>query len=206
MALHDNVVFFGTRKSRFTLHDLAHNIESDYFHLYLLTSYQKMRLSLLSGELMRAGATLHSNLREARALSDTFVMFRNHYWFSQVTLKPQGIELYRRFQQGLDVCSLYDAISAEVKGLQEYYEGKAQRRIRAVLDTVAFFGLPTVLLNTMFFSKLVTFMSLSDAKSNKSLEVLKFRPDLLLPGLKYVIGVYGLAALFWWSWRRFGRE
>jgi hypothetical protein len=66
-VLHDNVVLLGTRQSRFTRHNLAPNLESDYFHLYLLTSYQKMRLSLLSGELMRAGANLHSNLREARS-------------------------------------------------------------------------------------------------------------------------------------------
>jgi hypothetical protein len=62
-------------------------------------------------------------------------MFRNHYWFSQVILKPQGMELYRRFQQGLNVRSLYDAMSAEVKGLQDQSESvtaRAEERIRWV--------------------------------------------------------------------------
>src|SRR5688572_22208410 len=108
MALHDNVLFLGTVTTRFTQGAFAHNVEYDYFHLYLLTLYQKMRLSWLSGELMRRGADLHTQLSEARALWDAFVMFRNHYWFAEVTLKPQGTELYRRVQRGLDVLSVYE--------------------------------------------------------------------------------------------------
>jgi hypothetical protein len=136
MALHDNVVFLGTLATHFTRRTLVHNVESDYFHLYLLTLYQKVRLSVLSGELMRRGANLHRNLREARSLWDAFVMFRNHYWFAEVTLRPQGTELYRRFQQGLDVFSLYEAISNEVRELQEYYEHKVERRVAAAMRQV----------------------------------------------------------------------
>jgi hypothetical protein len=131
MALHDNVVFLGTTPTPFTRSAFPHNVEYYYFNLYLLSLYQKMRLSLMSGELMRRGADLHRNLGEARSLWDAFVMFRNHYWFAEVTLKPQGTELYRRFQVGLDVISLYEAVSDEVHALQEYYERQAERNIDA---------------------------------------------------------------------------
>jgi hypothetical protein len=198
MALHDQVVFLGTRPSRFTLHALARNAENDYFHLYLLTLYQKMRLSLLSGELMRQGATLHHNLREARALSTAFVMFRNHYWFAQVTLKPQGSELYRRFQQGLDICPLYEAISGEVRGLQEFYEGKAQRRIRALLDVLAFVGIPTAILNGLLFKHLINFDTTTQQFT------------FIGEGWKLIAGIAGVvyitAAVAWWCWKRIGKD
>jgi hypothetical protein len=69
------------------------------------------------------------NLSEARALTDAFVMFRNHYWFAEVTLKPQGAEIYRRFQHGLDALSLYEAVSDEVRELEGYYERQVARNI-----------------------------------------------------------------------------
>lgn len=129
MALHDSVVFLANSPTGFTQGALAHNVESDYFHLYLLTLYQKMRLSLLSGELMRHGPELHKNLEEARRLWDDFVMFRNHYWFAEVTLKPQGTVIYRSFQRGLDALSLYESVKSEVHELQDYYERKDHRQI-----------------------------------------------------------------------------
>jgi hypothetical protein len=198
MALHDHVVFLGTRPSGFTLHALARNVEHDYFHLYLLTLYQKMRLSLLSGELMRKGATLHRNLREARDLANDFVMFRNHYWFAQVTLRPQGIELYRYFQQGLDVRTLYETINSEVRGLQAFYEGKAQRHVRGLLDFVAFVGLPTTILNGLFFRHLLEF----DEKSKRFI----FIPERWKQ-FAYIAGVvYPMVAVAWWCWKRLGKD
>lgn len=129
MALHDSVVFLAARPTGFTQGALAHNVESDYFHLYLLTLYQKTRLSLLSGELMRHSPDLHRNLAEARRLWDDFVMFHNHYWFTEVTFKPQGTVIYRSFQRGMDALSLYESVKNEVHELQDYYEQKDQRQI-----------------------------------------------------------------------------
>src|SRR5581483_11296694 len=79
LVLHDGAVFLGARPTPFTLRGLPHNVESDYLHLYLLTFYQKIRLSMLSGELMRRGDSLMRDLDEARGASDAFMVFRNHY-------------------------------------------------------------------------------------------------------------------------------
>lgn len=127
MALHDNVVFLATRSSSFTSNVLRHNVEFDYFHLYLLTLYQKTRLSMFSAELMRHEGTLLENLKDARQLWEAFSMFRNHYWFAEVTFKPQGTELYMRFQAGLNAIPLYNAINNEVYELQQYYERRADQ-------------------------------------------------------------------------------
>jgi len=155
MALHDNVVFLGKRPTKFTLNTLSQNVESDYFHLYLLALYQKIRLSLLSGELLRHAKDLHRNLKEARSLWDAFIMFHNHYWFVEATFRPQGNELYRRFQMGLGVEALFESIGNEVRELQEYYERKSERRISALLNFLTFVGLPASLLVELFSNALI---------------------------------------------------
>ena len=118
LALHDNVVFLGTRPSAFTRKTLPHNVEMDYFHLYLLTLYQKLRLSFLSGELMRRDVDFVKDRLEASHLWDAYTRFRNHYWFVEVTSKPQGIALFRQFQRGLGVRALHGAVASEVRELR----------------------------------------------------------------------------------------
>jgi hypothetical protein len=155
LALHDAVVFLGVRPSRFTNEVLPLNVAGAYFHLYLLTLYQKLRLNVLAGELERQDARLDRNLREARTLFGDFLRFRNHYWFSEVTLRPQGTELYRRFLAGLEVSPLFECVKEEVRDLHEYYEGRAQRRIGDLLNALAFLGLPASLLVSLFANALV---------------------------------------------------
>jgi hypothetical protein len=187
MALHDNVVFLGVYPSRFTLQSLAANVEGDYFSLYLLVLDQKMRLSFLAGELMRHGRDLHRNLDEARALWNAFVTFRNHYWLPEASARVQGNELYRRFQQGLDVRSLYESVGDHVRDLQEYYEAKAERRTRSLLDFIAFFGLPAAILAPLFGAGLI---------SNTTWPVF----------LGVAVPAYALFGIGWYVWRRTSRS
>ncbi|MFN3422030.1 MAG: hypothetical protein ACK40X_09940, partial [Armatimonadota bacterium] len=187
MALHDNVVFLGKRPNNFLLNAFAHNVESDYFHLYLLTLYQKIRLSLLAGELLRHAKDLHRNLKEARALWDAFIMFVNHYWFAEVSFKPQGNELYRKFQRGLGALPLYESVGQEVRDLQEYYERKAERRISTLLNFLTFVGLPASLLIDLFSNALL-----------KEASWLQF-------GLTTLV-FYSVVGVAWVLWSRFGKE
>ena len=145
LILHDNVAYVGIQPSKFLLEGLAHNVEMDYFHLYLLVLYQKIRVSFLSEELVRRDTLLHHNLNKAQSMWDDFMRFRNHYWFEEVTSKPQGIELYHRFQKALFVVPLYETVSKEVRDLQEYYGGKATRRVTALLSFLTVIGLPITL-------------------------------------------------------------
>jgi len=155
MALHDNVVFLGTQEDRFTLRDLPHNVESDYFHLYLFVLFQKVRLSLLFGELVRRETNLARNLDEARRLWDAFMQFQNQYWFTEVTRKPQGMELYRRYQEGVGVLPLYEEIKDEVRELRDHYERKFERGIHTLLNFLTFVGLPAGLLVEFFSNALM---------------------------------------------------
>src|SRR5581483_7707516 len=105
----------------------------------------------------RRGDSLMRDLDEARGASDAFMVFRNHYWFPEVTFKPQGIELYRIYQEALGVGLLYQAVSEAVHELKEHYEGKADDLIGSlvfVLQLIAVLVLPAGFLTTMFQDEL----------------------------------------------------
>jgi hypothetical protein len=155
MALHDNVVFLGLWRSPFTIGGLPHNVENDYFHLYLFALFQKVRLSMMFGELVRREAPLGQRLREARRLWDAFMEFQNHYWFTEVTRKPQGVEIYHRFQEGLGAVPLYEELQTEVRELRDHYERKFERQISSLLNFLTFVGLPAGLLVELFSNALI---------------------------------------------------
>lgn len=142
MALKESVVFLGTEDIPFNKEALPHNAESDYLPLYLYSLYQKYQLFVFADELMRKGAYVSQHLDEVRRLMDRFMDFRNRYWFNEVTRKPLGSELYRKFQQGLESTLLYEMVSAQVKDLKEYYEERRQRRIGVLLNLVTFAFIP----------------------------------------------------------------
>jgi hypothetical protein len=155
MALNDRITFLGKYPSNFTLEILPRNIEGDYFYLYLFTLYQETYLSLLFGKLMYDEHKLRDNLRRVRNLWETFLKFQNHFWFTEVTRKPQGTAIYQSFQRGLGVTPLYDQLKEEVSELQEFYETKYQRRISYMLDFLAFFALPLAILAEFFGDALI---------------------------------------------------
>lgn len=187
MALHDRVVFLGKYPDGFPFKALPHNVESDYFQLYMLTLYQKVRLSMMTGEMMRKDMDLRRNLDKARSLWDSLMMFRNRYWFPEVALKPQGDELYHRFRQGLGVQALYDHVRQEMRVLEEYYERKGERRIENLLNILAFFIVPAEILVHFFGHALVEHATWLDLA-------------------EWSVFAYVVAVLAWWAWGRWGRE
>jgi hypothetical protein len=194
IALHDNVVFLGKLATPFTSEGLPENVENDYFYLYLLALYQKMRLSIFSGELMRQSEDLYANLSEARAMVDSFVKFRNHYWFANVTFKPQGTTIYQQFQRGLNVKSLYESVNKEVGELENYYERKADRRRETLLFFLTFVGLPAGLLAAIFGA----FLFDEEARVNPN-------PKAWATLGVVSLVVYALSGLIYLVWKRSGR-
>jgi hypothetical protein len=150
IALQDTAVFLAVRASNFTRGALGANVEHDYFTLYILAAFQKMRLSLMFGEQMMRDVHLHRNLRKARQLWTAFLSFQDHFWFSEATRSRQGTELYRHFQEALDVIALHRQLSAQVRELQDHYEGKYERRMARLINLITFIGMPTGLVVSLF--------------------------------------------------------
>lgn len=155
LALRDNAAFLGVHPSGFVSGTLPHNIENDDLHLYLLAMYQKLRLSWLRDDLMRREVALHRNVKEARRLWTAFTLFRNRFWFHEVTRSAQSNEIYERFRRGMDVQAFFAEVSHEVVELQGYFERQAERRVSSLLNAVTFYLAPVGILVGLFANALV---------------------------------------------------
>jgi hypothetical protein len=144
MVLKEAFVFLGTEDLPFTRRYLPRYVENDYLPLYLYVLYQKFQLFTFSTDLMHEVARSAGRLRRARALLQRFVTFRSQYWFNEVTRKPQGGDLYRTLQQGLEVPRLYELVTSSVKEVKEYYEGVWARQVQWAKDVLTFGGPVTV--------------------------------------------------------------
>jgi len=154
MALQNNVIFLGKVKDSFTEKALPENIEFDYLVEYLLASFQKFRISLMLGELIRNEEHIEKNLKESRRLQDEFMTFQNRFWFNEVSRKPIGMEIFSKFQAGLKVIPLFEELKEEVLSLHDHFERKAEKGISTLLNIITFIGLPATLLMEAFSSVL----------------------------------------------------
>jgi hypothetical protein len=149
LALKESCVFLGTEALPFTTRSLPHTIEHDYLPLYLYTLHQKFQLMIFANDLMREVAQVDSHLQGARSLLHRFVAFRNRFWFSEVTRKPQGGELYRLMQQSMDVPGFYQMALASVKDAKEYYEERWDRQVRLGLTLIGLGGPAAALIGAL---------------------------------------------------------
>ncbi|MFN8521691.1 MAG: hypothetical protein U0821_01115 [Chloroflexota bacterium] len=195
LALHDNAAFLAFGASDFTTGALLHNVESDYFHLYLLALFQWTRLSIMSGELVRQGARedLDRDLKAVRRLLDQFMMLQNRYWFREVSRRPQGLEIYRRFQQGLDVSPLYDEVEQHLRDLAEYYDRRADRRLNSLLTFLTLIVMPLSLTVDLYGNAL---FQVGDFDWGKVLEARTFWSIPIT--FVALAGAIGLLWLFWY--------
>ncbi len=149
MVLKDALVFLGTEDISFNRRSLPWQVENEYLPLYLFALYQKLQLFTFSSELLREVALASGHLRGARALLHRFVTFRSQFWLADVTRKPQGGDLYRTFQRGLEVPVSYEMVTSSVKDVREYYEGVWARQLQWVKDAITFGGPITVALGAL---------------------------------------------------------
>jgi hypothetical protein len=142
MALKESCMFLATEDLGFNRNALAHNTEYDYLPLYLYTLYQKHRLLTFADGLMREVAQRKGHLSGARVLLRRFVSFRNRFWFSEVTRRPMGGDLYRLLQQAQELQRLYDMVTTSIKEAKEYYEERWDRQVRQALTVLGWVAGP----------------------------------------------------------------
>ena len=59
--------------------------------MYLLALYQKTRIGLMFGDLLRRNVDPAHNAADTRRVWEAFLMFQNRYWYSEVTVRPVGL-------------------------------------------------------------------------------------------------------------------
>ncbi len=141
LSLADRTIFLGRVATDFTLTALPHNIEADYLPVFLYVMFQKIWLSKRFGDAKREGNRLSTNMRKARQLWEDFLLFQSSYWFPELTYKPQGIHLYRRFRDALNVGALYAQLQEQIRELRSHYERKGEERLSNMVTVLTIGGL-----------------------------------------------------------------
>ena len=156
MSLRDTVVFLAHVSNDFTVKHLLHNVENDYFNLYLFSLFQKTGLYRFMHEVIQENDNPRKTLRSTRRVLNRFVQFRNRFWALEICRKPQGEQIFHKYQFGLGTRELFQRVDDEIKNLSAFHEAKLSRKIKNLLDIITFIITPILLVSGIFHAEMFT--------------------------------------------------
>ena len=139
LALRETLTFLATDALPFTTRAFPRVVEGAYLPLYVYALHQQLMLAGFADELVARVAEGQWDLDAIRRHTEAFVDFRHRYWFAEVTRKPLGSDLYRRFQNALGVGASYELASRAVSDVRAFYEERRARQITLLLHSMTFF-------------------------------------------------------------------
>jgi hypothetical protein len=138
LAFRETLTFLATEALPFTTRAFPRIIEGAYVPLYVYALHQQLMLARFADELVARVAEGKWDLAAIRRHTEAFVDFRHRYWFAEVTRKPLGSDLYRRFQNALGVGASYELASRAVADVRAFYEERRARQITLLLQSMTF--------------------------------------------------------------------
>jgi hypothetical protein len=130
IALRDSCVFVSYDKSM----PIIWQAESYYYPLYVLVYHNRFRLDSMSQSIIDYDMADALNGREVR---DEFQRFRNQYWFQDVTVDFQGVEVYGQMQHGMGLNEQYESVSSEISDVSDHLQEKWERGTRVLFASLA---------------------------------------------------------------------
>jgi len=109
--------------------------ESWYYPLYVYTYHQHIRLNHFSQEMIDYEL---GDYVKARQILERFHAFHNQYWFSEVTIDFQGIEIAEKMRLGLGIENQYQIVNDEIKEISTFIERKMQAGKQALIAFLIF--------------------------------------------------------------------
>lgn len=154
VALKKQIVFLANTNDVFTQNYLPNNLEYDYLSMYVLALYQKIRLYNYNENIIRNELKVRDRYKAILKLHESFVEFKNYFWFYEITKKPQGIYLFDKISKALDTKPSFELVSSEIKELSSYYETKISNKIKNLLNIITFVLTPIAMINGIFHAKI----------------------------------------------------
>lgn len=130
LALRDICAFLVFDDSVQLHHKQKQQVESYYYPLYVHTYHQRFRLDCFSQDIIDHG--LHDCVKSRKILED-FNAFYNQYWFKEVTVDFQGVEIADRMKAGFSIDNKYQVVKEEVKDVTSFIDSKIQAGRQALL-------------------------------------------------------------------------
>ena len=120
MVLHDTMAFLSYQENM----PIVHQAESYYYPLYVYFYHVQFKLNCFSSEIIDQEL---NDVLQSRDIKDRFNKFRNQYWFTDVTVDFQGIEIARKIKTGLQINNLFETVSSEIGEISDYVDDKMDK-------------------------------------------------------------------------------
>ena len=120
MALHDTLAFLSYQEKM----PIIYQAESYYYPLYIYFYHVQFKLNCFSSEIIDQEL---NDVLQSRDIKDRFNKFRNQYWFTDVTVDFQGVEIARKIKTGLQINNLFETVSSEIGEISDYVDDKMDK-------------------------------------------------------------------------------
>jgi hypothetical protein len=134
-----SLVVFNT--DHYQEHVLGRYWETYYFDIFLLATLQRVALLTLFERLSDIrGLTTRSrdSARRLRNVRLSLLRFKNQVWFSQITNRERGLELYRRWRDVLETQQLVDEVTSQARELDDHLGRRARERVEWLMRLAGF--------------------------------------------------------------------
>ncbi len=125
-----SLVVFNT--DRFHERYLGMYTETYYFDIFLLAVLQRVTLLNLFERLSDIQALTKGgsdSRRLLRRVRKDLLLFKNQCWFSQITNRERGLQLWKRWQEQLENRTLLDEVNEQGEELDNYLQGQTRERV-----------------------------------------------------------------------------
>jgi hypothetical protein len=115
--------------------------ETYYFDVFLLAALQRVALLTLFERLSDIRGLTSRSRESDRRLSQVrldLLRFKNQAWFSQITNRERGLELYRRWRDVLETQQLMDEVTSQAKELDDHLGRRARERVEWLMRLAGF--------------------------------------------------------------------
>jgi hypothetical protein len=103
-----------------------------YFDVFLLATLQRVTLLNLFERLSDIQALTTGSLRSGRLLRRVrldLLLFKNQCWFSQITNRERGLQLWKKWQEVLETRTLMDEVNEQSGELDTYLRSRMRERV-----------------------------------------------------------------------------
>jgi hypothetical protein len=109
------------------------HFSNQYFQIILLSLVQRASIISYGGEVTRIVNKIKTDrilsnkeIDDINALNQSFLVFKNQIYFREVTAQDQGIEIYNKVQQQMNILAEVEALEDEIKDLVDFVNANSE--------------------------------------------------------------------------------
>ena len=187
---------------------LFNHFQTIYYQISVLLFFYRGSLLYFSKESEKIAQDIMKKemgdiISDYKRLKSRFLLFRNKYWFREITAQDQGIEIFDFLNSEMRNPELMKDVHAEIEELYSYFDAEQEKEISRRVNILTLLGaifIPFALVTGFFGMNLPLFKS--NWPQPFSLKALFDEFSLYYPSLIMLIISLGIVFLFTWIFYR----